>query len=240
MRILLVADIHSNWAALSAIDERYDVCLFLGDLVEYGTDPVPCLNWVRRHAAVAIRGNHDHAVAQRVPARPGHGYRGWAAATRALHWEMLGKSDLFYLSRLPVTRELVLDGHSFHLVHATPRDPLDEYLSEEKEAWASRLQSIESDFVLVGHTHLPYSLTVGRTQVVNPGSVGQPRDGDPRASYAIIDQGRVELKRVAYDIDATLRQMRSSGLSEEWIEQVEGNLRSGGRFPVAAPPPSGD
>lgn len=234
MRILLLADIHSNWPALSAIRERYDVCLFLGDLVDYGTDPVPCIDWVRRNATASIRGNHDHAVAQRVAIRMGGGYRGWAAVTRPLHWETLNRSDLFFLSRLPVTRNLTLDGRAFHLVHATPRDPLDEYLPGEVEGWSSRLQSIDADFVCVGHTHLPFHLDLGRTQVVNPGSVGQPRDGDPRASYAVIDNGKVELKRVPYDIGATVRQMRESGLSEDWVMQAEAVLRTGGRFPEPA------
>ncbi|HEX4072934.1 MAG TPA: metallophosphoesterase family protein, partial [Planctomycetaceae bacterium] len=64
MKILLLADIHSNWPALAAINETYDACLFLGDLVEYATDPIPCIDWVHARATAAIRGNHDHAVAQ--------------------------------------------------------------------------------------------------------------------------------------------------------------------------------
>lgn len=231
MRILLVADIHSNWPALVAIKERYDVCLFLGDLVDYGTDPVPCIDWVRRNASVGVRGNHDHAVAQRVVPRAGSGYRGWAAATRPLHWSVMSRADQFFLSRLPVTRTVRLEGTTLHLVHATPRDPLDEYLTDDAEAWAARLETVDADFVCVGHTHLPFHLNLGRTQVVNPGSVGQPRDGDPRAAYAVLENGKVELKRVAYDVDATLRQMREVGLDAETLAVAESALRTGGRLP---------
>src|SRR5690606_5347881 len=118
MKILVVADIHSNWPALAAIDEVFDACLFLGDLVDYGTDPIPCIDWVRKHATATVRGNHDHAVAQQITPRPGSGFRQLAAATRPIHWQMLNASRTKYLARLPVTQRVILDGMTFYLVHA--------------------------------------------------------------------------------------------------------------------------
>jgi putative phosphoesterase len=230
MRLLLLADIHSNWPALQAVDERYDACLFLGDLVDYGADPVPCIDWVKQHATAAIRGNHDHSVAQRVPPRSGPGLRRLAAATRPLHWNVIDPYRMKYLARLPVTRRLELDGKSFYLIHATPRDPLDEYLVDDAEAWAARLKDIDADYVCVGHSHVPFQLDLGRTRVINPGSIGQPRDGDPRGAYAIIEDGRVEFRRVAYDIDATLRQMECSGLPAWTVALTAALLRSGGNL----------
>jgi len=230
MRILVIADIHSNWMALSAIQESFDVCLCLGDIVDYGTDPAPCIDWMRRHAT-AIRGNHDHAVAQRVAVREGGGrLRQLAAATRPLHWDMLKNGQLKFLARLPLTRNLVLDGLNFHLVHATPLDPLDEHLPQDPNLWRRRLAEVEADFVLVGHTHMQFHLDLERCQLVNPGSVGQPRDGDPRCAYAIIENGQVELKRVAYDIDATLRQMQSLNVPADVVAYSELILRTGGRL----------
>jgi diadenosine tetraphosphatase ApaH/serine/threonine PP2A family protein phosphatase len=79
----------------------------------------------------------------------------------------------------------------------------------------------------VGHSHVPFHLDLGRVQVINPGSVGQPRDGDPRCSYAVIENGRVEIRRVKYDIDATLRQMRASGVEGDVLAQAERTLRTG-------------
>jgi diadenosine tetraphosphatase ApaH/serine/threonine PP2A family protein phosphatase len=117
------------------------------------------------------------------------------------------------------------------MVHATPRDPLDEYLSDDAEAWLERLQAVDADFVCVGHTHVPFHLDMGRVQVLNPGSVGQPRDGDPRCAYAIIENGKVAIRRVEYDVDATLRQMKESGLGAEALELSEAVLRTGGRIP---------
>jgi diadenosine tetraphosphatase ApaH/serine/threonine PP2A family protein phosphatase len=99
---------------------------------------------------------------------------------------------------------VTLEGRRFLLVHATPRDPLDEYLMKDPSLWAKRLQNIEADVVCVGHSHVQFNLRVGGTVVLNPGSVGQPRDGDPRAAYAVIDDNRVELKRVEYPVEATV------------------------------------
>jgi putative phosphoesterase len=233
MRILLLADIHANWPALAAIGEPFDVCLFLGDLVDYGTNPVPCIEWVRRHATAAVRGNHDHAVAQRIVARGGSGFRELAAATRPLNWQVLPPADLKYLARLPVTMTYNFDGLRFLLVHATPRDPMDEYLIDDPASWQARVQGIEADIVCVGHSHVQFHLELDGVQVVNPGSVGQPRDGDPRSAYAIIEDGKVQLRRVAYDIDAAVRHMRESNLPRGALAMAESALRTGGRLPVS-------
>jgi putative phosphoesterase len=232
MKILVLADIHANWPALSEITakETFDACLFTGDLVDYGTDPVPCVEWIREHAQAAVRGNHDHAVAQKVSARGGTGFRQLAAVTRPLQWAVLQPTHLKYLARMPVTQTLELDTRKFFLVHATPRDPMDEYLMDDREQWCERLGRIEADFVCVGHSHVQFHMELDRLHLVNPGSVGQPRDGDPRSAYAVIDNGKVELRRVAYDIDATLRQMRTVGVSDNVLEMTEAVLRSGGRI----------
>ncbi len=134
MRILLLADIHGNWPALRALNEPYDVCLCLGDLVDYALEPAPCIDWVRRQAHHAVRGNHDHGVAQNVIINGRNGFRYLTAVTRPLTRERLAEDDLRYLSRLPVTQMVTLDDTRFLLVHATPRDPLDEY---PRPTWSS-------------------------------------------------------------------------------------------------------
>lgn len=230
MRILVVADIHSNWEALRAIPVDFDCCVVVGDLVDYGTDPLPCIDWVRRHASATVRGNHDHAVAQRVDPTGTSGYRRLAAATRPLHWSLLDSQRLKFLARLPVSAYFRVQQHNLFLIHATPRDAMDEYLAADPEAWKQRLEGIEADYVCVGHSHLPFHLQLGSTQVINPGSVGQPRDGDWRASYAIIDNGQVSLHRVEYDLDACLRQMAQAG-TPDWAVSLAGAvLRSGGNL----------
>jgi putative phosphoesterase len=228
MRILLLADIHANWPALQAIDEPHDVCLFLGDLVDYGLEPAPCIDWVRRRAHHAVRGNHDHGVAQLVPVSGRSGFKYLTSVTRPLTQERLSPEDRRFLAALPVTRTVTLDDTSYLLVHATPRDPLDEYAVADVEFWKRRLQNVEADVICVGHTHHPYVLEVGEQLVINPGSVGQPRDGDPRAAYAVIEDDHVELKRVEYPVEEAVRVIQASSLAEPAKGLLAEVLRSGG------------
>jgi putative phosphoesterase len=214
MRILLVADIHANWPALAAIEEPHDVCFCLGDLVDYGLEPAPCIEWVRTKATHAIRGNHDHGVAQNVVVQGRGGFKYLTGVTRPLTRERLQPDDVRYLSRLPITRTVTVEDTRFLLVHGSPRDPLDEYAPPDEEFWKRRLENVDADVVCVGHTHQPYVLTVGDKLVINPGSVGQPRDADPRAAYAVIDGFRVELKRVEYPIENTIKVIEESTLPD--------------------------
>jgi putative phosphoesterase len=215
MRILLLADVHANWPALQAIDEPHDVCLCLGDLVDYGVEPGPCIEWAHQHTHVAVRGNHDHGVAQNVTVSGRNGYRYLTGVTRPITRARLTAEHLRFLARLPVSRMLTLDDTRFLLVHATPRDPLDEYAPNDPEFWARRLQHVDADVICVGHTHQPYALEVDGKLVINPGSVGQPRDGDPRAAYAVLENFNVELKRVEYPVENTIRAVQDAPLPEQ-------------------------
>src|SRR5262245_57878274 len=171
-RILLLADIHGNWPALQAVQEHFDLCIFLGDLVDYGLEPNPCIEWVRQNAKLTVRGNHDHGAAQNVVVNGQSGFRYLTGVTRPLTRQMLTEPERRYLMELPVTRYATVDDLCYFLVHATPRDPLDEYAPADPEYWARRLEHIEADIICVGHTHIPFVLEVGNKIVVNPGSIG--------------------------------------------------------------------
>ena len=161
MRILVIADIHANWPALQAvIAQPHDICLCLGDLVDYGLEPAPCIGWVRDKVKYIVRGNHDHGVAQDVRTSGRTGFKYLTGATRTLTRELVKEDDLRYLSRLPLSRMVTFDSTRYLLVHATPRDPLDEYAPPDEEFWKRRLQNIEAEVVCVGHTHIPYVLEV--------------------------------------------------------------------------------
>lgn len=208
MRLLVLGDIHGNRAALEAVvTQPFDACVCVGDLVDYGPEPAPCVDWVRENALYCVRGNHDHGVAQEVEVQGVSGFRYLTAATRPLTIAALSSAQRRFLAELPTWRMFTIAGRRFFMVHATPRDPLDEYAQADPEFWRPRLQGLEIDFLLVGHTHHPYVLQVNGTTIVNPGSVGLNRDGDPRASYAIIEDGQVELQRIDYPIGATLTRL---------------------------------
>lgn len=234
MRILVVSDIHANLAALAAIDEPHDVCLCLGDLVDYGPDPLACVRWAMEHADHAVRGNHDHGVAQGVPVVGEAGYRYLTKASRPQMWAALGAEERRYLLQLPLTKRVSLDGRRYLLVHATPRDPLDEYVMKDPETWAKRVRGCEADIVCVGHTHMQFNLVVDGVVVLNPGSVGQPRDGDPRAAYAIIDGGKIELRRIEYPVEEAVARVEAAPLPDRAKAMLAESLRRG-RLPIGLP-----
>lgn len=231
MRILVVSDIHANWAALSAITQPFDVCLCLGDLVDYGPDPAPCVRWAMANATYSIRGNHDHGVAQGIPVSGTNGFRYLTQVSRPSMWEALGPDERRYLLQLPVTRRFTLGGRRYLMVHATPRDPLDEYLLKDPQTWGKRLQNVDADVVCVGHTHIQFSIQVNGIVVLNPGSVGLPRDGDPRAAYAIIDDNKIEMKRIDYPIEKTIARVDEMPWPQRSKEIMEYVLRYG-RLPT--------
>ncbi|MEM9701793.1 MAG: metallophosphoesterase family protein, partial [Planctomycetota bacterium] len=165
MRSLVLGDLHSNpWAleAVLAAAGPVDRVFCTGDLVDYGPAPRPCVEWAKRHADRAVRGNHDHAVAQRVPAPGGGGLRAVAAQARARQWRDLPNDLLRYLGRLPVSETFEIDGCRTLMVHGSPRDPLDDYAPADPDAWTERLAGVMADLVLVGHTHTPYVLQARR------------------------------------------------------------------------------
>jgi putative phosphoesterase len=231
MRILLLADVHGNRAALEAIRERADAVLFLGDLVDYGPEPAACVEWVRKHATHAVRGNHDHGVAQNVDVQGVGGFRYLTASTRPFSVKALNRCQRRFLADLPTSKMVTLGGKRFLMVHATPRDPMDEYAPADRTFWGPRLGGIAADFVCVGHTHQPYTLQVNSTLVINPGSVGLSRDGDPRAAYAIVDTdtGTVEMKRVEYPVSETVNRVMATDLPPT-AKQMLADIYRGGAY----------
>ena len=144
MRVLLISDIHGNWPALEAIREKCDMCLCLGDLVDYGCEPGPVIDWVRKKADVCIRGNHDHMVAQNVVTNGTGGFRYLSGVTRGLSRERTSSAQRRYLAGLPVTQFLNIGGMNIMLVHATPRDPLDEYAHADPDSGVASCETSTS------------------------------------------------------------------------------------------------
>lgn len=232
MRLLAISDLHANWPALEAVlsAETFDRLLVGGDLVSYGPHPREVVDFVRRHATVAVRGNHDHALAHGVDCRCGPSTRLLAEATRVVHRTLVSEEDREYLGSLPLTASIQEAGRTFFSVHASPGEPLYDYsltpdVSEEHLRTA--LQVVGAGSLLVGHTHLPMLRQTGSGVVINPGSVGQPRDGDPRASYALIEDGVPRLKRVAYDVERTVADLRRLPLAPVVAEALVAILRTG-------------
>ncbi len=240
MRIVIIADIHGNLAALQAVREDarehggIDMVWCLGDIVGYGPEPGGCIEIVKSLSNVVIAGNHDRAAIGKLDTAYFN-----PAAAEALQWTagQLTPAQKDYLARLPLT----LNYEDFLLVHGSPVDPLLEYLISAGIA-EKNFDLYPFKYCLVGHSHIPVAfrnddevvkpiglqpgvgLMLGdKRMIVNPGSVGQPRDGDPRASYGVYDTEACmfRLQRVEYDIKATQDGIMAAGLPVRLATRLE-------------------
>lgn len=242
MRYAVLADIHANLEALNTvladIEHRGGVDEFwvLGDTVGYGPDPHRCIARVRELPGVVVAGNHDRAAV----GSGGFGFRFHTEAAAAVKWtaEHVDGDEIAYLSALPT----LLERDDFTLAHGSPRQPVSEYLTSEAAA-RQNFNLMKTLHGAVGHSHLPLVFTLGESGrveysplvpdvtltiddnrlIFNPGSVGQPRDGDPRAAYVIYDSDShsVTLRRIAYDIAAVQLKMVSFNLPYQLISRLE-------------------
>ncbi|HZS30185.1 MAG TPA: metallophosphoesterase family protein [Gaiellaceae bacterium] len=239
MRVAVVSDIHSNLAALEAVlaaidADAPDELWCLGDLVGYGPRPNECCAAIAERAGVCLAGNHDLAVRGEIELEEFHG-----DAALAARWNR---------ERLTPESQAILDAleprgsaHGVALYHGSARDPVWEYVLSDEAAVAT-LALADSPLVLVGHSHVALRIVVsgdeldgglapagtelelgGLRALLNPGSVGQPRDGDPRAAYLLLEleKQRAEFRRVEYDIARTQREMRDAGLPELLAARLE-------------------
>jgi diadenosine tetraphosphatase ApaH/serine/threonine PP2A family protein phosphatase len=242
MRILVVTDVHSNQAALEAVLASagpYDQLWSLGDVVGYGPDPNECILMLTQHDHIVIPGNHDWGVLGNIDLDDFN-----TEARKANLWtrSVLSPESTAYLEKAPQT---VVQGE-VTLAHGSPRHPIWEYITRTDTA-QQNYAHFTTRICLVGHTHIPaiywqpepdspciaiqpktdqpYSCEQGR-YIINPGSVGQPRDGDPRAAYLVYDSESCsfEHRRVAYDIKVTQKKMRSVALSARNIARLEFGL----------------
>ena len=230
MRALVVSDIHANLVALEAVlaaAGSFDVLWHLGDVVGYGPDPNAVIDRLRDLGAIGVRGNHDAAALGGPEIDAFNPY-----ARSAMEWTRVALSGASrtWLDTLPERRTEA----GFGLVHGSPRDPIWEYITSAPVARAN-LASMDTTWSLFGHTHQPIAFrddndriealvpldgstlrVDARRALLNPGSVGQPRDGNPAASYATVDTetGEVRWSRVAYDVSTVQRAMRRLRLPE--------------------------
>jgi diadenosine tetraphosphatase ApaH/serine/threonine PP2A family protein phosphatase len=235
VRVGLLSDIHANLVALEAVIAalgKFDALWVTGDTVGYGPDPVDTLALLRERGALLVQGNHDRAVAT------GEGlglFHDRAADAALLHQRWLSAEDRDALGALPT----VITADRFTLCHGSLRDPLWEYVTSARAAGAT-LKLADTEHCCNGHTHVPAlyrlagdnaratSITEGTAYrleertMINAGSVGQPRDGDPRASFAVLDteNGTATFYRASYRIDETQRRIRMRGLPEMFAERL--------------------
>ena len=240
MRYGIIADIHANLDAFRAVLEDIrqrggvDEVWCLGDVVGYGAEPGECISLLRETTDVCVAGNHDRAATGKLSTADFN-----PAAATACQWteQQLCPDDREYLNNLPE----VIERGDFTLVHGSPREPIWEYVLSTSTA-RENFACFKTAYCLVGHSHRPMVFSYSRTGVctvslfpvdswlatgdsrliINPGGVGQPRDGDPRASYAVYDSDSksIRLYRVEYDINATQTKMTAQGLPRQLVTRL--------------------
>ncbi|MBI2868509.1 MAG: metallophosphoesterase family protein [Chloroflexi bacterium] len=238
MKYALLADIHSNFEALTAvledIKQRGDVDEYwcLGDIVGYGPEPHRCIRALREMRPVCVAGNHDWAATGRISTSDFN-----PEAAEAAHWtsRQLSQEDRAYLTGLPTT----VERENFTLAHGSPRYPIWEYITSVETARVN-FRYFKSRYCAVGHSHVPFffraddnvysnhltperPLLLDGRYILNPGGVGQPRDGDPRASYAIYDsRDRIfTTHRVHYELEVTQIKMVRAGLPRRLAQRLK-------------------
>jgi len=235
VRVGLLSDIHANLVALEAVLGalgKVDALWVTGDTVGYGPDPSETLALLRDRNALLVQGNHDRAVATGEGIELFHDRAGVAAR---LHAEWLSPAERDELAALPTVRSV----DRFTLCHGSLRDPLWEYVTNALTAGAT-LARANTPFCCNGHTHVPalfrelptgvrfiqpkqdHPYELNDRTLINAGSVGQPRDGDPRAAYGVIDTdaGTVTFYRSSYRVDETQRRIRTRGLPEMFADRL--------------------
>lgn len=239
MRVLILSDIHSNLEAFQSIlddaDSKggFDEIWSLGDLVGYGPDPSECIKLIRQYEGKNVAGNHDLAAVGELELEAFNPY-----AKAAIEWttSRLSKDEKTFLINLPLTLEV----EDFTVVHGSPRDPIWEYLITPPSA-AANFNHFSTLRCLVGHSHIPFicrpqretavfhdfpldePLNLGSDRlIINPGGVGQPRDGDPRTNYAIYQSKDAIMShhKVEYDIPKTQKKMADRGLPKYLADRL--------------------
>jgi len=219
LRALILSDIHSNIPALEKVLEdagSVDYIFSAGDIVGYGPWPNECIDLSKELGFHAVAGNHDTASATGVIVD----FNPYAEEAIRITHRLLRIENFEYLARLPESLEWNLGGSKLTIFHGSPRDPLNEYVFSytADSVLESFLQQTRSEILILGHTHIPFVRRFGSRLIINPGSVGQPRDSDPRASYMILEEGEegleVRIKRVEYPIESVARKMVEEGFPE--------------------------
>ena len=217
MKIAIISDIHGNYAAFQTVWKKiknYQLILNAGDFTGYYPDINPVINQLKVKKVKNILGNHDRYLIEKnlpIDINPA------VVAPFEDNLKNITSPNLAFLKNLPQNEIFNINGLKIGLYHGSPFDP-DEYIYPDQPL--DRFKNLKLDVLILGHTHWPMVKTVGKMMIVNSGSVGQPRDYDNRASYAILDtkNKKAKIERIRYDFEKTIRKIKKLKFSPQLIE----------------------
>ena len=221
-KLAIIADIHSNLEAFKTVLKEINKLEIkkiycCGDIVGYGAEPNECVELVRKNRIISVKGNHDIGC---VNLQDKELFNQWGRA--AIEWsnKILSDKNKQVLFNLPK----YLEAEDVYFVHGSPRDYLWEYVYPDYSAWDFRefFKKIGKDILVTGHTHLPFVRNFKNKIAINPGSVGQPRDSNAKASFCIVDifRKKAKIKRVGYDVKKTADKIKKASLPEFLAERL--------------------
>ncbi len=225
MKIAFISDIHSNIHALNEVIkeiERENIrkIFCCGDVVGYNAFPSESIKTLKEKKVISVRGNHDNAVIT--------GDTSWFNETgrKGIKYcrDVLPEKEIEFLKSLPSHLDFEMDGIKFYIVHGSPRDKLYEYVfpTSSDHVFLEILKDVDADVIVMGHTHIPMKKSIYGKLLINPGSVGQPRDGDSRASFAVFDTEDREIifRRVKYNIEEAAQEILNKDLPRFSAERL--------------------
>ncbi len=233
----IISDVHSNIQALNAVLKEIDkesiaALFFIGDAVGYGSDPNTCIKSLRSVSRIFIAGNHDRGAVGLSDVSFFNSY-----ARIAIDWtrDVLTEENKDFLKSVPLTYES--EKENIFLVHSSPKDPERWHYIEDKKSAVKNFPYFQQTCCFAGHSHIPFiteqshngktvmhftsaEIKEGCRYIINTGSVGQPRDGNPDACYVILSSDVIKIKRVPYDILLTQKKMKDAGLPNYLITRL--------------------
>lgn len=216
MLVGLIADVHSNAVALKAVLTAFgemgvEKILHAGDIVGYNPYPNETIDLFKKKNIISILGNHDRALVT----GDATGFNPYAAAAIMWTGKVISPENSRYIAGLVDIESTTMDGKQIMMVHGSPLD-IDQYIYPG-DASSDLLYAANADILVLGHSHIQFKKEYPEGIIINPGSVGQPRDGDPDSAFAILDtgSGKIELKRISYDIEKVIEDMLAAHLPEK-------------------------
>lgn len=220
-----MSDIHSNLEALEAVSNDFKnfPIYCSGDIIGYGANPKEVVQWFIKRNVNSVLGNHDYAITQNDT----KWFNDKAGVSIKWTYNNLNSNEIKYLKSLQISKIVKINELKMLIVHGSPEDKLFEYVHQDthEHLFEEYLKQNKVDIILMGHTHIPFIWECKNGMIINPGSVGQPRSGNNKATYVLLELNnkkikKASIKKVSYDIETAAKKIKAAGLPVIFAERL--------------------